>query len=761
MIALAKPQAETLRVIIEHVIWHKAEDGYSVIRVAPAKASDPNGDLFNPGDLIDDAFVAVGYMPKIREGDEYTITGTWKSHPKFGQQFAFTDHELLLPTTEKGIISFLTTAAFGIGRVRAKKIYDALGSNCLEIIPEKGPVALAGIDGITQEQAQEIYSNLTSNQVLAELTALICREGITPSLTTRIYNQYGQDAVKTVKENPYVLADDLWGVGFKKADAVAQAVGIASDSQFRVKAAIDYILKEAGSEGHCYLRPRDIIAKLDKLLGKGSGVVKDDVKTANETLIREGKCIREGNAVYHVGLYEAEKRLATRMRVLASQLKQDVPGLEQLIDRIEEDNGIIYAAQQREAVRTALTNRESIVTGGPGTGKSTVINGIVAAYEILAIEIYMLVVTNEDSVDEEPSVYLSAPTGRASKRMTETTSKEAKTIHRLLRYNPMLGGFEYHEGNQLEPGLLIVDEFSMVDVLLGADLFDAIPNEMTVVMVGDVDQLPSVGPGSVLRDAIESGVIPTVRLEYNYRQASGSMIAHYANQICKGIVPDLCAQHSDFITYFVDDADQAAGLIKNLVRNIVDEGYGIMDFQILPPMRKGVAGVNNLNDIVREVVNPATPGKPELKYGNQVFRVSDKVMVTKNNYKLMVFNGDIGQVVDISSGGGKGAGLYVSIEGGEPVFFGYEDIGIITLAYASTVHKAQGSEFPIVIVPCLKSHYIMLNRKIIYTAITRAKKKLILVCQPDAVEIAVKNDKSADRFSLLKERLREGVEAGE
>jgi len=748
MIALAQPQMETLRVIIERVIWHKAEDGYSVIRVAPAKASDPNGDLFDPGDLIDDAFVAVGYMPKIREGDEYTITGIWKSHPKFGQQFAFTDHELLLPTTEKGIISYLTTAAFGIGRVRAKKIYEALGSNCLEIIPEKGPAALAGIDGITSEQAQEIYSNLTSNQVLAELTALICREGITTSLATRIYNQYGQDAVKTVKENPYVLADDLWGVGFKKADAVAQAVGIASDSQFRVKAAIDYILKEAGSEGHCYLRPRDIIAKINKLLGKGSGVVKDDVARANETLIKEGKCIREGNAVYHVGLYEAEKRLATRMRVLASQPKQDLPSLEQLIDRIEEDNGIIYAAQQRDAVRTALTNRLSIVTGGPGTGKSTVINGIVAAYEFICD-------------DPEPKIYLAAPTGRAAKRITETTGKEGLTIHRLLRYNPMLGGFEYHEGNELEPGLLIVDEFSMTDTLLGADLFDAIPNEMTVVIVGDVDQLPSVGPGSVLRDAIESGVIPTVRLEYNYRQASGSMIAHYANQICKGIVPDLHAQHPDFITYYVDDADQAAGLIKNLVRNIVDEGYGIMDFQILPPMRKGATGVNNLNDIVREVVNPSAPGKPELKYGNQVFRVGDKVMVTKNNYKLMVFNGDIGQVVEISSGGGKGAGLYVSIEGGEPVFFGYEDIGIITLAYASTVHKAQGSEFPIAIVPCVKSHYIMLQRNLLYTAITRAKKKLILVCQPDAVEIAVKNDKIADRFSLLKERLREGVEAGE
>lgn len=736
-----KPQnnpqpVETVKIkgSIARVRFHNPSNGYTVA-IFNCESTDLFADL-------ESLITAVGTMTAVRKGDEFELTGSWFDDPKWGRQFKFESYDLVLPTTKKGIVAYLSATAYGIGTVKAGKIYDALGENCLEVIQNQGAAALMRVPGLTPEQAQAVYSKLSANTTLAELTAMICREGVTANLAAKIYNQYGTESIQIVKENPYVLADDLYGVGFKLADRVAQSTGVQPDSPYRVEASIDYILKEAGNDGHCYLRPRDIVSNVMKLLGNMSGVGVDKIAEANTKLINRNKCIREGSCIYPFGMYEAEVNLAERMKTLVNLPDQEVPGIDERIADLETEAGMTYAPEQKEAIRTALTKRLSIITGGPGTGKSTITNAIVTIYS--------------EKFPDKP-IHLAAPTGRAAKRISETTGREALTIHRLLRYNPSKGGFEHDEGIPLESGLLIVDEYSMADLELSDDTFKAVPNDMQVVIVGDVDQLPSVGPGSVLRDSIMSGVVPTVRLKFNYRQAAGSNIALFAHMINQGQVPPISDTFSDFESRFCDGGAQVAELVLQEVKNALDSGFEIMDFQVLSPMRRGDAGVNNLNERIRELVNPVGEGTQELRYGNATFRVRDKVMVMKNDYKKGVFNGDIGVIkmigFDCDNRGNEVKGAWIDFEGSEVFFAEGEDLGILSLAYASTVHKSQGSEFPLVIMTCVKQHYIMLQRNLLYTGITRAKKKLVLVCQPEAVEMAVKNDKTADRFSRLKERL--------
>jgi len=652
-----------------------------------------------------------------------------------------------MPTTKAGITSYLTSTAYGVGRVKAAAIYDELGEDCLDLIQKEGPGCLLRVKGVTPEMAQEIHTKLMANTVLAELSALICREGVTPNLAHKIYNQYGADSVRVVKENPYMLSDDIHGVGFKIADKVAYSVGTLPNDAHRVEAAIDFVLKEAGNDGHCYLRPRDIVGKVlsNAVCGKASGIDVDDIRIANLKLIDSGRCVREGDCIYPVRMYQAEVSLAQRMRVLNGQMKYGLPELEDKLREWEVANTVELATEQRGAVMMSVTCPLSIVTGGPGTGKTTTTNAIIAMYR---------------EYNPDKPVYLAAPTGRAAKRITETTGIEAFTLHRLLRYNPGYGGFTHNELNPLEPGLLVVDEASMMDVELADSLFKAVTNEMQVVLVGDVDQLPSVGPGSVLRDSIMSGVIPVTFLEYNYRQAQGSKIAYYAHQIRHGLEIPLYEQFDDYWCRLVEDdcedaGEMAARYVLDEVRRAVGEGYGIMDFQVLAPMRRGSAGVNNLNDLIRDLVNPETAENKTKSW----YRVRDKVMVIRNDYKKMVFNGDIGQVVaagvDTDAEGDETEGLYISFDGTE-VFFPYNDLNILTLAYASTVHKSQGSEFPLVIMVCVKQHYVMLQKNLLYTGVTRARNKLVLVCQEYAVKKAAGNDLITERFSRLKEKLVEG-----
>lgn len=731
-------EAETISGAVARIRFHNPANGYCVLSI----------------DAGEEFITAVGYMPSIREGDEYSFSGRWTNHPKFGRQFAFSEYELLLPKSRQGIISYLSTLAHGVGPARAAKIVDTLGEDCLDLIREK-PELLYQVQGITPGQADEIIQKLNENVVLSELSSLICRQGITPRLAAKIYTQYGKESVNVVKENPYVLADEMYGVGFITADKIAQAVGIAPDSPYRVRAAVEYALKEAAEgEGHCYLRPRDIVPAVQKLLGKGCGVGVDEIAQACEALISAGKIVREGPCVYLSRMHIAETSLAANMRRLLKREITIEADWDELIALAERVAGMEYSANQKEAVKTALTSPLSVITGGPGTGKTTVTQGILVIY---------------GKLHPDNKVYLASPTGRAAKRLAEVTGCEAKTIHRLLEYHPEFG-FQRDELNQLDgPGLLIVDELSMVDVELAADLFEAVPDDLQVVMVGDVDQLPSVGPGSVLRDTILSGAVPAVRLEYNYRQAQGSKIALHADLIRRGKIPPL--ENSPDVEYvFCDGAEEAAKLVIARVRQALEDGYTVNDFQVLTPQKKGPAGTKALNEALRELVNPSGEKKKEFNAGQKVFRVGDKVMVTRRNlYDLGVYNGDIGIVagVDLKTEKVEVAGETITLPAGiwvrfddkeAPVLFspdnnGRNDLDYLELAYASTVHKAQGSEFPLVIAVCVKNHYIMLQRNLLYTAYTRAKSRLVVICQPEAVEITVRNDRIQERYSRLRERL--------
>lgn len=623
----AAAMTETLRGIITRRIFYNPENGYCVLTV----------DL---GGIADDGEGEVkmsGHMATIREGDEYEFTGRWVEHPKYGPQFNFTQAELILPTGAAGLARYLSNITAGVGIAKAKRIVEALGEDALAKLKENPEILNThpGLAFLTPEQRADIMKDLTENSVQAELAALICRDGIGPGTVARIYKEYGADSVKVIKENPYILADEVWGIGFLKADAIARAVGIEPNSPYRVEAALKYTLQEAANEGHVYLEPNDIVAKLigRKGLIEASGVDIPDIAAANKKLIDDGRCMREGDAVYWKPLYISECTVAEEVRRLLDRFIAPIPDLDKMVAETEKAAGIEYEARQKEAVKSALSSGFSIITGGPGTGKSTITKAIVDIYR---------------QINPDYPIYLAAPTGRAAKRLGEATGREAKTIHRLLRYSPVYGYFEFNSTNPLYgPGLILIDEASMVDIELMADLLQA-TKEHQVILVGDVDQLPSVGPGNVLRDCILSGVVPTDRLEYNYRQAGGSKIAEYADLIRQGIVPQLVSV-GDFEYAPVEDADQAVETIRALVLAAKAEGLGVMDFQVLAPMRRGSAGVDNLNKVVREIFNPKEDGKPEY----MGYRLGDKTMVIRNSYDLGVFNGDLGVITEVDKENSK------------------------------------------------------------------------------------------------------------
>ena len=720
---------ETLRGVVTKRIYYNAENGYCVLAV-DINTIEADKNPFEHEDIK-----VTGNMPAVREGDEYEFSGNFITHPKFGLQFKFSSSKLILPSGKAGVARYLSGVAYGVGIAKATKIVEALGEDALDKIQEDPSIlSTPALSFLTEAQREEIATDLGQNSVQAELAGMLCRpgSGIGMGTVSRIMAEYGPDAIRVVKDNPYVLSQDLFGIGFLKADTIAQSVGIAPDSPFRVEAALDYTLTEAGNEGHVFLQPNDIIRRLigKKGLVEASGVEVGDVARANKKLIDEKRCIREGDAIYALALYRAECEVAGAVRRLLNGERREVAGLDAMIEDIQSRDGIEYAPEQVEAIKSALTENISIVTGGPGVGKTTVINAIVDIYK---------------RIQPYSEVYLAAPTGRAAKRMSEATGEEAKTIHRLLRYLPETGGFYHGSLRPLPgPGLLIVDEMSMADIELSASLFSA-TEELQVVLVGDIDQLESVGPGSVLRDLIASGKVPTTRLKFNYRQAGGSKIAEYANLICQGEVPPL-VNCGDFEHYPVEDGEQAASVVLSLVQEAADKGVSVLDWQVIAPMYKGESGVTNLNEKIKELINPSAPDKPEL--GS--FRVGDRVLCIKNNYQLGIFNGDTGIVSSIEKG-------KMVVDFGERNFvdFGIEDLALLKLGFAITAHKSQGSEYKLVIAVLTRQHFIMLRNNLLYTSVTRAKERLALVADPWAVKKAVKTNLTEKRYSMLAERIKQ------
>ncbi len=728
--AMNETTTETLRGVLIRPRFYNADNGFAILSV----------------DHNDVTITCKGYLPSVRPDEEYEFTGEWVNDPKWGRQFQFTKAEVLLPSTTNGAVRYLSSIAKGVGPATAKKIIDALGGETALQSIISNPTKLYSLQFLKQSQADDIVESLMQNTVLAELSSLICRDGIGPGTAARIYAKYGPEAVKKVKENPYIITDDVFGIGFKKADAIARQLGVEPDSPYRIEAAYTYMLQEATNEGHVFLRPNDTIRKLKTLLGPDFG--SDEkirlIAEACRTLQSRGKVKRENyldeltdkerSAIYDTELYEAETELARRIKYLLAEDEQPWTGIEDRITAQETDMKIEYAAQQKTAIAVALRNALSVITGGPGTGKSTVTKAICNIYT--------------ETYPHRP-IYLASPTGKASKRLEEATGREAKTIHRLLRYIPECG-FEYNEDNPLPgPGLLIVDEVSMMDVQLACSLFRAIDVGMTIVLVGDEDQLPSVGPGKVLADIIASGVVPVVRLQFNYRQAGGSKIAEYAHWIVTGRVPPLVQKDGDYECCVCDDPEEIRNKIADIVNDALAQGMSIMDFQVLAPMRRNSIGVQALNEMVREIANPPEEGKPEYKYNKfTTYRLGDKVMVIKNDYQLGVFNGDMGVVREVLDNG-----IVLDIDGWEYTF-NHRDMDKLIHAYAITIHKSQGSEWPLAIVICHTQSYIMLQRNLIYTGITRAKNRLVLLTNNRGIKRAVENDKQAERLSLLKMRLR-------
>ncbi len=739
---------------ITRVVFQSAKDGWAVVRVEADLKQSRMLDSQYPEDWDLEATVTlVGSMDSPREGEEYEFRGCKREVTKYGPQWKFDSYELRLPTGRDGIIRYLSTLVDGVGPVKAARIVGTLGDDCLSLI-QANPACLDSLTFLSALQRQELSRQLSFDPILAELCGLICREGITPRMARHIREKYGDDAVNVVKDNPYLLADELEGVGFKTADSIALQTGLDPSSPYRIQAAIRYVLKEAENDGHCYLTPNQLMGRdpqdrgkdrLPQVLGVGPDAV--DVRLVKEAvaaLIHGEILVRDGHAIYFKEMRDAEERVAGIIRQFAAthfNIEKETE-IESLIAREELNAGLTYHEKQREAIKTALMSGFSVITGGPGVGKSTITRCILSIHNAIA---------------HTRPAYLCAPTGRAAKRLSELTGAEAKTIHRLLGYQPIgdAWAFNFDENNPLRPGLLIADESSMIDIRLMDSLLSACSVGMQVVMVGDVDQLPSVGPGSVLRDIINSNAVPVVRLQYVYRQEEGSGISMFAYSVNSGQAPPLSPESypgHDVEVVQVATPEEAADKAVEAAKEAY-ERYGLGGWAVLSPMKKGPSGVAALNDRIRDVVNPghATSG----------IGLGDKVAQIRNDYRHDVYNGDVGMVVDVAMRGDLevlkvdfGDKLVEYAVGESDEEADYADPHDLQLAFASTVHRYQGSEVPVSIVVLTRSHFVMLARNLTYTACTRAKKRLVVICQVEALRHAVHNDKIAARNSLLAERLR-------
>jgi exodeoxyribonuclease V alpha subunit len=666
----------------------------------------------------------VGELGNLQPGDTCLFKGKWTTHQKWGRQFQASSVEVEIPKDVNGILGYLDRHFKWIGPTVAKRLIEAFGDKLFQVI-EHEPQKLTSIQGITSKRASEIHEEYLKIKCDQEHDVFFATHGITMNLRNRLVDEYGSKdrAIAVIRENPYALADDIWGVGFKKADAVALSIGIRKDSPVRTKAGVRWILQEsADGEGHCYLSKEELVERCRKVLEVGETFVEQSIQAGLDS----GKLIQLGPAIYHSKFFWAEALVADKLRKLASSHH------EQMMDGITKDILQEMDSDQRKALHLALSHKVTVVTGGPGVGKTYTVNRIIQALGDRKIE-------------------LAAPTGKAAKRMSEMSGREARTIHRLLEYNPFEGGFTRHAENPIECDTIIIDETSMLDIHLMASLMDAVSENTQVIFVGDVDQLPSVGPGRILADMIDSEQIPTARLKTLHRQAAKSLINRNAQRINCGEKLDLSIQDGDF--WFVSEEDAAKipdWIIKACNKVPGKFGFGMDDIQVLCPQKKGPVGVEKLNEALRPVLNP--DGK---KLQGVAFLSGDRVIQMRNNYQLGIFNGDIGKVIDADR-----AHLHVlfdDLQGQKEVAYPLTSLDELQLAYALTIHKSQGSEFPVVIIPVHTTNYMMLKRNLLYTGITRGKRLVVLVGMMKAVNVAIKTVDSNKRYSNLAKFIREGI----
>jgi exodeoxyribonuclease V alpha subunit len=733
-------------------IFHNEQNLYSVIRI---RVDETNHDY------DDKEAVITGYLPKMNEEETYTYYGDFKEHPRFGLQLQATSFRKEMPQTKQGVVAYLSSNLFkGIGEKTAENIVDTLGEEAISKIMNQ-PSILDTVPKLAADKAKILYDTLMKNQGLEQAMVSLNQYGFGPQLSMKIYQVYKENTLEVVQTNPYKLVEDIEGIGFGKADDLGSQIGITGNHPDRLKAGCLYILElSSNQEGHVYLQAEYLLEKVKVLLEENQ---KEEIEFSQiaEQIIQleeEGKIIVEDKKIYLPSLFFSEKGLVRNIkRVMEqSEYKDQFPESEFLLalGNLEDRIGVQYAPSQREAIQTALMSPMLILTGGPGTGKTTVIKGIVELYG----ELHGCSLDPNDYKNDEPYPFiLAAPTGRAAKRMAESTGLPAVTIHRLLGWNGT-GTFERDEDHPLEGKILIVDETSMVDIWLAHQLFKALPEHIQVIIVGDEDQLPSVGPGQVLKDLLDSACIPTVKLKDIYRQAEGSSIIELAHEMKKGQLPaNLLVPQGDR-SFIKCSSSQIPQAIEKIVLNAKNKGFAPMDIQVLAPMYRGPAGIDRLNAILQEILNPNPDGtRKELKFGDVTYRIGDKVLQLVNQPESNVFNGDMGEIVSIfyaKENTEKQDMVIVSFDGIEATYT-RQDLNQITLAYCCSVHKSQGSEFPIVIMPIVKSYYRMLRRNLIYTGITRSKQFLILCGEVEAIELGVSRNDELNRQTTLKEKIKE------
>lgn len=736
-------------------IFHNEQNLYTVLRIRVEETNE---------DYEDKEAVITGYFPRIHEQESYIFYGEMKDHPRFGLQFQATHFRKDMPQSKQGVINYLAGEMFkGIGKRTAEKIVETLGENAISRILNQ-PSLLDSIPKLPPERAKLLYDTLMEHQGLEQIMVALNQYGFGPQISMKIYQAYKEQTLEIIQKNPYQLVEDIEGIGFGRADELGHQLGLTGAHPDRIKAGLYYTLEtESIQAGHVYLPARELLSSVKDLLEENQRDIIDFAEISAELikLAEEGKIIIEEQLIYLPSLYYSEKGIVSHVKRLMAQTDyaDQFPESEFLLalGELEERIGVQYAPTQREAIQTALMSPMLILTGGPGTGKTTVIKGIVELYS----ELHGCSLNPKDYKKEEVFPFLlAAPTGRAAKRMAESTGLPAVTIHRLLGWNGA-EGFDHHEDNPLEGKILIVDETSMVDVWMANQLFKALPPNIQVIFVGDEDQLPSVGPGQVLKDMLRSEVIPTVRLTDIYRQAEGSSIIDLAHEIKQGKLPaEVTAQQKDR-SFIKCSTAQIANAVEKVVQNAIKKGFTAKEIQVLAPMYRGPAGVDKLNSLLQEIFNPNPDGtRKELQFGEIKYRIGDKVLQLVNQPENNVFNGDIGEVISIfyaKENEEKQDMVLVSFEGTE-VTYTRNDLNQLTLAYCCSVHKSQGSEFPIVILPIVKSYYRMLRRNLIYTAITRSKQFLILCGEEEALRIGVERADDQARNTKLTEKLQEALQ---
>ncbi len=724
--------------IIEDIVYRNEENGYTVAKLYTEEGS----------------ITIVGIATFIRKDEPVLLEGYFTYHDKFGEQFKFEQIKSIMPSSVIGIKNYLASGLIpNIGPKTAEKIVDRFGDKALDII-QYYPERLLEIDGIGKKKLEKIMQSFDEQREAREVVVALQEFNISANQSMKIYKQYGNDTLKVIRENPYRLAEDIYGIGFRSADDIARKMGVSSDSPYRIRAALKYIILNAAGEGHCYLPEEELLEKTSMMIQVSRDLVKVELSSLlfsqSFFMTRED----EKNLVYYMPYHVAENNVAKSLVELSLSEQSEISlDVDKVISDIEKESEIKFGEKQISAIKSSIQNGVCVITGGPGTGKTTIINAIIKIMEF-----------------EKKEVLLAAPTGRAAKKITETTNREAKTIHRLLEisFANEESGFNRDEDSPLDCDVIIIDELSMIDIILMSQLLKAIRMGTRLILVGDVDQLPSVGAGNVLKDIINSGVIKVLHLDEIFRQGEASMITLNAHLVNKGKNPLVNEKDKDFFFIHNKSPGEILQTITNLCSERLPKFYGfhpLKDIQVLSPMRKGDLGVVKLNEELQKVLNPKSESKRERRFGEEVFREGDKIMQVKNNYQITwevvennyvteegtgVFNGDFGYIEEIDDEEGI---IKVLFEDGKRVFYEFKQADELKLAYATTIHKSQGSEFPAVIIPAWSGPPMLLTRNLFYTAITRARDLVVLVGEKRYISQMIRNNLISRRYSSLDKKI--------